>query len=220
MAECKTCRVRVLDETEYCPLCRAVLVQDEELENMYPNARIRMRKLLLLSRIFLFCAIFLEMLLVLIDLNTPSPFNWSILSGFGLATAYITLRYAILGKAGHRSKIALMSLLAILLSVGVDWVIGFDGWSLRYVLPGGIVAVDAVIVLGMIINRRSWQSYIMSQLMTLICSLVPAALTLTELTAGFIIGFLPLALSLLLFTGTLIIGERPAWLELSRRFHI
>ena len=72
----------------------------------------------------------------------------------------------------------------------------------------------------MIINRRSWQSYIMSQLMTLICSLVPAALTLTELTAGFIIGFLPLALSLLLFTGTLIIGERPAWLELSRRFHI
>lgn len=220
MAECKTCRIEILDETEICPLCKSILVQTDELENMYPDARVHMRKLLRLSRIYLFCAIVVEGLLVAVDMNTPSPFQWSILTGFGLAIVYITLRYAILGRSGHQTKIILMSVLAVLIAVGVDWVIGFDGWSLRYVLPGGIVAVDMGIVLAMIINRRNWQSYIMCQLVTILCSLIPALLTLTELVNGILIPFTPLAVSVLLFLGTMIIGERRAWLELKRRFHI
>ena len=220
MAECKTCRIEILDETEICPLCKSILVQTDELENMYPDARVHMRKLLRLSRIYLFCAIVVEGLLVAVDMNTPSPFQWSILTGFGLAVVYITLRYAILGRSGHQTKIILMSVLAVLIAVGVDWVIGFDGWSLRYVLPGGIVAVDMGIVLAMIINRRNWQSYIMCQLVTILCSLIPALLTLTELVNGILIPFTPLAVSVLLFLGTMIIGERRAWLELKRRFHI
>ena len=220
MAECKTCRIEILDETEICPLCKSILVQTDELENMYPDARVHMRKLLRLSRIYLFCAIVVEGLLVAVDMNTPSPFQWSILTGFGLAIVYITLRYAILGRSGHQTKIILMSVLAVLIAVGVDWVIGFDGWSLRYVLPGGIVAVDMGIVLAMIINRRNWQSYIMCQLVTILCSLIPALLTLTELVNGILIPFTPLAVSVLLFLGTMVIGERRAWLELKRRFHI
>ena len=220
MAECKTCKIEILDETEICPLCKSILVQTDELENMYPDARVHMRKLLRLSRIYLFCAIVVEGLLVAVDMNTPSPFQWSSLTGFGLVAVYITLRYAILGRSGHQTKIILMSVLAVLIAVGVDWVIGFDGWSLRYVLPGGIVAVDMGIVLAMIINRRNWQSYIMCQLVTILCSLIPALLTLTELVNGILIPFTPLAVSVLLFLGTMIIGERRAWLELKRRFHI
>ena len=220
MAECKTCKIEILDETEICPLCKSILVQTDELENMYPDARVHMRKLLRLSRIYLFCAIVVEGLLVAVDMNTPSPFQWSSLTGFGLVAVYITLRYAILGRSGHQTKIILMSVLAVLIAVGVDWVIGFDGWSLRYVLPGGIVAVDMGIVLAMIINRRNWQSYIMCQLVTILCSLIPALLTLTELVNGILIPFTPLAVSVLLFLGTMISGERRAWLELKRRFHI
>ena len=220
MAECKTCKIEILDETEICPLCKSILVQTDELENMYPDARVHMRKLLRLSRIYLFCAIVVEGLLVAVDMNTPSPFQWSSLTGFGLVAVYITLRYAILGRSGHQTKIILMSVLAVLIAVGVDWVIGFDGWSLRYVLPGGIVAVDMGIVLAMIINRRNWQSYIMCQLVTILCSLSPALLTLTELVNGILIPFTPLAVSVLLFLGTMISGERRAWLELKRRFHI
>lgn len=220
MAECKTCKIEILDETEVCPLCKSILVQTDELENMYPDARVHMRKLLRLSRIYLFCAIILEGLLVAVDMNTPSPFQWSILTGFGLFTVYMTLRYAVLGRSGHQTKIILMSILAVLIAVGVDWVIGFDGWSVRYVLPGGIVAVNVGILLAMIINRRNWQSYIMCQLVTILCSLIPALLTLTELLDGILIPFAPLLSSLMLFLGTMIIGERRAGLELKRRFHI
>lgn len=220
MAECKTCGIEILDETEVCPLCRSILVQTDDLENMYPDARVHMRRLLRLSRTYLFCAIILEALLVTVDMNTPSPFQWSILCGFGLASVYITLRYAILGRSGHQTKIILMSILAVLLAVGVDWVIGFDGWSLRYVLPGGIVAVDLGILLAMFINRRNWQSYIMCQLVAILCSFIPAVLSLLGLVEGILLPLLPLITSLLLFLGTMMLGERRAGLELKRRFHI
>ena len=46
MSRCHKCKVEILDETEICPLCRSVLEQNEELENMYPNARLKTQKLL------------------------------------------------------------------------------------------------------------------------------------------------------------------------------
>lgn len=220
MAKCNTCGIEILDETESCPLCKSILVETDELENMYPNARVRMRKLLFLSRVYLFCAILLEALLVSIDMSIPSPFQWSIISGLGLVSVYITLRYAILGTSGHQSKIVLMTVLAVLLAVGIDWVIGFSGWSLHYVLPSGILLVDAGILLGMILNRRNWQSYIMCQILMIICSILPAVLIITDYMPGYQMAFLPLFVSVLLFLGTMIIGGRRAWVELKRRFHI
>ena len=220
MAKCNTCGIEILDETESCPLCKSILVETDELENMYPNARVRMRKLLFLSRVYLFCAILLEALLVSIDMSVPSPFQWSIISGLGLASVYITLRYAILGTSGHQSKIVLMTVLAVLLAVGIDWVIGFSGWSLHYVLPSGILLVDVGILLGMILNRRNWQSYIMCQILMIICSILPAVLIITDYMPGYQMAFLPLFVSVLLFLGTMIIGGRRAWVELKRRFHI
>ena len=60
MSKCGKCNIEILDETERCPLCNSVLEQTEELENMYPNVRVMARKLMLISRIYLFAAILLR----------------------------------------------------------------------------------------------------------------------------------------------------------------
>ena len=60
MSKCHKCNVEILDETEVCPLCRSVLEQTEELENMYPNARLKTQKLLWISRLYLFCIVLIE----------------------------------------------------------------------------------------------------------------------------------------------------------------
>ena len=53
MSRCKNCNIEVLDETERCPLCGSVLEQTVEVENMYPDVRIRSRKLVFISKIYL-----------------------------------------------------------------------------------------------------------------------------------------------------------------------
>ena len=68
MAKCRNCRLEVLDETEVCPLCLSILEQTVPVENMYPNARVKMRRLKIVSNIYLFLAICLEAALVGINI--------------------------------------------------------------------------------------------------------------------------------------------------------
>lgn len=219
MAKCNTCGLEVLDETEACPLCRSILEQTEPVENMYPNVRIRMRRLKLFSRIYLFAAIVAEALVFCWDYFTPSPLWWSAVTGMGLLYAYMVLRYAILGQSGYRSKVIVLTVLAILVAVFIDFVGGYQGWSIDYVLPSGILLVDVIILGCMIVNRRNWQSYLMWQLLMVLCGLLPMILYLKGLEHNVYLSFMPLAVSGAIFLGTVIIGDRRAQMELIRRFH-
>ena len=212
--------MEILDESEFCPLCHSVLEQTEELENMYPDARLKNQKLKFATRLYLFCALVVEFLLIVIDFNGENQVHWSVLAGLGLLYVYTVLRYAILGKSGYRAKTIVLVLLAVLLTVAVDFITGYRGWSVDYVASGGILLVDAIIIVLMIWNRRNWQSYLMWQIAMILFSMIPAVLYLIGLESNFIMAFLPLSVSAFLFLGTLIIGGRRASQELYRRFHI
>ena len=53
MAKCRMCNLEVLDETQVCPLCRSVLDPTDEVENMYPDVRGKMRRFALVGNIYL-----------------------------------------------------------------------------------------------------------------------------------------------------------------------
>ena len=220
MGKCRNCSLEVLDETQICPLCRSVLDQGDPVENMYPNVRGRMRRFTLVSNIYLFLAICVEAVLVVINVLTTEELWWSVITGLGLFYSWLVLRYAILGKSGYRSKIIVLVLMAMLSAVAVDMVIGYQGWSVDYVLPSGIMLMDVIILGCMLFNRRHWQSYMTWQIMMILCSLIPMGLYLAEVEHNPYLAFLPLAVSAVIFLGTLIIGDRRARMELLRRFHI
>lgn len=220
MGKCRNCNVEILDETERCPLCQSILESTEELENMYPNVRLRMRRLLFFSRIYLFCAILLQAILFCINLFFITEIWWSVITGLLLLYGYMLLRYAILGKSGYRSKVMILSLIAVLSAIAIDFVTGYRGWSVDYVLPAGILLMDAIIIGCMIYNRRNWQSYLMWQLLMVSCSIIPMLLYLSGIERNVYTAFLPMACSCALFLGTIIIGDHRARVELKRRFHI
>lgn len=220
MSICKKCNIEILDETERCPLCDSVLEQTDELENMYPNVRIMVRKMMLISRIYLFCAIILEVLLVYINVVTESKTWWSVITGLAFVYVYMLIRFAILGKSGYKGKVLVLTLMAVLTAVAADFVSGYRGWSVNYALPAGILFIDSAILLVMFINRRNWQSYIMWQILMILCSIVPLVFSLSGVATAPFLGELSFVVSALLFAGTLIIGDRRARTELKRRFHI
>lgn len=220
MSKCIQCSVEVLDETERCPLCNSVLEQTVEVENMYPDVRIKARKMMLISRIYLFCAIIAEVLLVYINIVTESKMWWSMITGLSFFYVYMLIRFAILGKSGYRQKIIVLAMIAVLMVIAIDFVVGYRGWSVDYAMPGGILLVDAGIVFFMISNRRNWQSYIMWQIFMIICSIIPLVLLLLGIEKVPLMALAAFAFSVFLFLGTVIIGDRRARVELKRRFHI
>ena len=219
MSRCKQCNVEILDETERCPLCHSVLEKTVE-ENMYPNVRTMTRRLALLSRIYLFVAILVEALLIYLNVLSDSEMFWSAIPGLAMLYGYLVLRYAILGKSGYKGKIIVLTLIAILMVVAIDFVVGYRGWSVNYALPSAILLVDAGILILMCINRRNWQSYMMWQIFMILCSVVPLVLYAVGIVTAPILALLAFAFSAALFLGTLIIGDRRARTELRRRFHV
>lgn len=147
MSRCKQCNVEILDETERCPLCHSVLEKTVEVENMYPNVRTMTRRLALLSRIYLFVAILVEALLIYLNVLSDSEMFWSAIPGLAMLYGYLVLRYAILGKSGYKGKIIVLTLIAILMVVAIDFVVGYRGWSVNYALPSAILLVDAGILI-------------------------------------------------------------------------
>ena len=220
MSRCKQCNVEILDETERCPLCHSVLEKTVEVENMYPNVRTMTRRLALLSRIYLFVAILVEALLIYLNVLSDSEMFWSAIPGLAMLYGYLVLRYAILGKSGYKGKIIVLTLIAILMVVAIDFVVGYRGWSVNYALPSAILLVDAGILILMCINRRNWQSYMMWQIFMILCSVVPLVLYAVGIVTAPILALLAFAFSAALFLGTLIIGDRRARTELRRRFRV
>lgn len=220
MSRCKQCNVEILDETERCPLCHSVLEKTVEVENMYPNVRTMTRRLALLSRIYLFVAILVEALLIYLNVLSDSEMFWSAIPGLAMLYGYLVLRYAILGESGYKGKIIVLTLIAILMVVAIDFVVGYRGWSVNYALPSAILLVDAGILVLMCINRRNWQSYMMWQIFMILCSVVPLVLYAVGIVTAPLLALLAFAFSTALFLGTLIIGDRRARTELRRRFHV
>ncbi len=220
MSRCKQCNVEILDETERCPLCHSVLEKTVEVENMYPNVRMITRRLALLSRIYLFVVILVEALLIYLNVLSDSEMFWSAIPGLAMLYGYLVLRYAILGKSGYKGKTIVLTLIAILMVVAIDFVVGYRGWSVNYALPSAILLVDVGILILMCINRRNWQSYMMWQIFMILCSVVPLVLYAVGIVTAPLLALLAFAFSTALFLGTLIIGDRRARTELRRRFHV
>lgn len=220
MSRCKQCNVEILDETERCPLCHSVLEPTIEVENMYPDVRVKRRKMILLSKIYLFVAIVVEAFLIVVNHYGEFETAWSLMTGLALIYGYLVIRFAILGKTGYIFKTIVLTVMAILVLVAIDFLSGYRGWSVRYVFPAAIIAVDAVILILMIVNRRNWQSYIMWQIFMILCSIVPMVLYLIGVIAVPYLALAALGTSVFLFLGTMLIGDRKARVELKRRFHI
>lgn len=101
---------------------------------------------------------------------------WSLVIGIILLYGNVVLRMAILGKSGYLAKTVCLVLLAIVMLLGIDYLTGYRRWSLDYVFPGGIIAIDLALFILILINRRNWQSYMMSELLTILLSIVPVVL--------------------------------------------
>ena len=221
MNRCQKCHVVILDDTDRCPLCQHVLQTDgDPRENSYPNAIAVTKRFRFLENLFLFLSIMAETILLVINYNMDPMFPWSLVVGIVLLYLNTVLRMTLVGKSSLLFKILSLILLAVIMLPVIDYLTGYRGWSLDYVLPCGILALDLVLFVLILVSRRGWQSYMLAELMTALLSVVPIILRVIGLIQFPYLVWIAFAASVFLFLGTLILGDRRARTELKRRFHI
>lgn len=220
MSKCKKCNIEILDQTDHCPFCHMVLEKANGAErNAYPDARVAVKRFRLASNILLFLSIVTAIFLLFLEYYISGKFGWSLIVLLSLIYANVIMRLAIVGKSSYQFKVLSLTIIAIVILVGIDFVSGYRGWAVNYVLPCAIAGVDISILILMITNHRNWQAYMVPQIVMLLLSIIPLVLCLTEIIYAPIFSVIAFGCSLFEFLGTLIIGDDRARTELKRRFH-
>lgn len=216
------CGVEFIDVTNICPLCKCIVDGGGQHVGTvtYPYAEKGRKKMQIALNIYTFSAIVAELILLAVNIHTHHSVWWSVMTAAFFVYGFVTLKFSIQKHTSYRFKMMLQSLLAISVLVLIDFLLGFRGWSLNYVLPAAFLLFDAAIIVLMIVNSRNWQSYMPMQILTIVLNVIPIVLQYFHISRATMLSFISLAAAVLVFCGTLIVGGKRARDELYRRFHV
>lgn len=222
MKTCKKCQVQVKGETKVCPLCKAVLSGEhmDTEEQRYPNVELSVESYNLINRVFLFISIIIIVVSVVINFLLYHGIIWSFASIGAVLYSQTVLRHAIKNNIHPASKIIVQAISGSLLIVIIDLVIGFQGWSVNYVIPQVAILANLAIFILMMINRMDWRNYMLYQLSMSILGFIPIILLLTDITTRPLMSYISTITSTLILVGTIVFGDKTVKSELIRRFHI
>lgn len=221
MAECKKCGVIIKDDTQFCPFCRCILEDDgEKGKNIYPDAENAAKKVKLVRSIVAFASVCAIVGLCIALYTGADIFNWSLV--ITLILVYVNVSFYMLttGRIGYMSKTLLLTVMAVVILIGIDYYTGYNRWSYDYTLPSGVIMLNVICILLMLINKRNWQTYLNLQIFNLLCSVILMILTRFGVIRQKVLVIIAVSVSVILFAGMIIFGGRRATDELKRRLHI
>lgn len=221
---CSHCGVEVLDDTEYCPLCRGVLDKssadtDFVRYNEYPDVITTLHRFSLLKRILFFIAAAVSVITVFLNITYAKKPLWSIIVVYAVFYLFFTFCRFANERYQVFTKIALTVFWGFVYMVVIDAVFGFSRWSINYVFPAAIILIDSVLVILMIVDHRDFQSYMAFEIAMIGFGVLQMILLATNVVTSTAVSEVAFLMSIILFLGTLFIGGRAARTEMTRRFH-
>lgn len=222
MKYCERCKVEILDETEYCPLCHNVVKRDDnetEAFDYFPDVYRKKKTSGKIAAFLLFCTLVCFIFAIYFDkiLNMNAGVMFLVASAFAYATLILNF---VNRETGYLMQIFTYTIGAVFLILLLDFYTGFNGWSVDYVLPGAILLINLVLIILMLVNSRNWQGYMATQLLMLLIGLIPVILINNGIVKHPVVSEIAVLSCIIVFLGTLILGGRTAREELKRRFHI
>lgn len=145
MKWCNQCHIEVAESEPVCPLCRTVPQSDGTEGNqvlLYPQIVFDVHKYHIFIRLFMFISVVTGVVLLAVNLMNYHGFFWSGIVIAVILYAIITLGYSIQRNANPAAKIMVQTLAAELLVVWIDYLIGYEGWSVNYAVPGILLVAE------------------------------------------------------------------------------
>ncbi len=227
MKYCKQCKVNISDPTNVCPLCQSILEKTNlsgdgaEKEAMYPLIGQQRKGYAFVVRIFAFLCLIAMVVLAVVNYFTYNGVMWFLICDAAILYLLVTLRFTLFnGREGHTMKILMQVIAVILLTVLIDYTLGYQGWSVTFAMPTIILVADVLILILMLVNLKTWYSYILLQLSMVLMSAGLGLYLLLNKSEHALMAGVAIGVSLVMFLGTICIGDARARNEIKRRFHV
>ena len=229
MRTCKACDVSVRTEVDFCPLCGTMLEGQEAAErndgwqkavNHYPDLTGQMKKYNFFRRILLFITIFGCLFSALVNVLVTPGIWWSLIV-LAVAVYCWALLPAMLRKgANYARQVVFQVVLTCVIVIAADFITGYKGWSVSYVLPGVLSAGIVATGLMAVFNRTRWSQYVFYQVLVCIFGFSPLVLYLFGIAHSLVMVLVAAGLALASLLLTLLFADRTIKIEFIKRFHV
>lgn len=223
MNKCLKCNLNVADDGIMCPLCHSVLekeIDDSSTDNFYPDVVKKTKKINKVFRWMLGFSILLEAILIFINYKTYHATWWSFICGLGFLYAYISARMVLSNTADHVMKLWLQSIGIAIVTLVLDHLLGYRGWSVNYAFPVIILSVHVIVLILIMARVQTWTNYLMLQIFLLLASLACVGLSLLGVITWPLLSQIALLTSVIVLVCFVFMGGKKAETEIKRKFHI
>ncbi len=132
MIKCDKCNVLVDTPGEHCPLCGSKILKNND--STYPIIK-NSNTWKFVKRLLFFIVASISILIIFLNYTLTPNIKWGVFTSLGLISMYIIFLGIINGRKRVLSMMFYLCFLILLITISWDYLIGYKGWSLNYVLP-------------------------------------------------------------------------------------
>ena len=219
MKHCEKCKIDVRGSTKRCPLCQGRLTGESD-EVMYPKIATVLEKHELFIKLLILGTVTAGAAAVAVNLILPKTGLWSLFVVLGIICFWISLATAFKRRNNLPKNITSQVVIISLLCMLWDYITGWHGWSIDYVLP--ISCAAGMVSLGILarILPLPRGDYLVCMVMDIVFGNVPLIFFFLGKTTVAIPSVACAALSVVAFVFILLFEGGDIKEEIIRRIHI
>ena len=126
-----------------------------------------------LIKILLLSSVILAIILILINKLTTPNISWAALANGGIIYIWITVIYSISKNTNITGHVLIQTLAISLLTVFIDYKLGFKGWSVEIAIPIIIMISNMTMLILTIVSYKKYIKYAIYQLVIVLFSMLP-----------------------------------------------
>ncbi|MFV0351285.1 MAG: DUF6320 domain-containing protein [Oscillospiraceae bacterium] len=225
MKACNACKIRVQNASQFCPLCGEPMENAPPTsyplpQNHYPEFVQKMRQYNLLFRLFVFLSLFGGVMSVLVNLLTSPGFLWCIIVVASIVYCWLTIPPMLRRGHNYASQAVFQVILTAAFLIVIDFLTGYRGWSVDYVVPSLLSVGILSIGLMAVFNCTRWAQYVLYQVIMGVFGFLPLVLYLTGIAHSLWMVLVAAGLALSSLLVTIVFGDRTIKSEFKSRFHL
>lgn len=192
-----------------------------EYMTLYPKIR-NVKKGNIAIKVMLIISVVVAIICFIVNLCTSTNFGWSLIVLAGILYTWISAIYSVRRNINIASNVLVQFIAISLLTLCIDYIIGYSGWAINLAIPIIIAIANITIFVLTIVSIHRYYKYAIYQLIIFLLSLIPLIIDLFTNSIITIPIFTIISSSIAVFTFifSLILCGKSIIEELHRRLHM
>ena len=174
----------------------------------------------IITKIMFVISVIIAIALTIINKLTSPNIPWAALANSGIIYIWIITIYSIHRNINIAGHVLLQTIAVSVLTVYIDYKIGFRGWSLSLAIPIILIIANLAMLILTIVSHKKYLRYAIYQLFILIFSVLPAILIGERIVKEPIMGIIATGVSIFNLLITIILSAKDIKEAVKRKFHM